>query len=99
MTLISAAVAKIMLLTLVAVFPGDKLDSVSFIGPDDLQGCLAQTKVLADEWKKEQPDILAVLPDCHELDDPRPILKEFLENHPKPPEPLPEPHIPGRNEA
>jgi hypothetical protein len=88
----AAALAKLMVLTLIAVFPGNQMDTQSFVGPDDLAGCKSQALVIMNEWKSKAPDILAIMPDCHEIDDPRAILDEYLKNHPQP-------HKAGKDEA
>ena len=93
-----AAAAKIMVLLLVAVFPGENRQSVAFVGPNDLPGCIAQSKVLSDEWKMEQPEILAIMPKCIELDDPVELLNEFLKTHPQSePQPQSQPLVKENN--
>lgn len=99
---IAAVAAKIVVLTLVAIYGDGHLDSLSFVAPTGvtIEQCQTAAQGTAEAWHEQDPDILAIKSYCDEKDDPRPALEDFLKDHPVPEEaPKAPPHIPGDHEA
>lgn len=95
-------VTKFMVLVLIALIntgtkesPVYERDTLSYIGEVDLAGCMHESLTRANEWKQQEPNIVAIEPYCWDIEDPLDRYTKFLKKNPQY---LPK-HIPGKDEA